>query len=302
MLPALKDTGAELKYIASAGGVSGTTLAKKYGFTNSTTDYKEILIDPEVDLVMVTTRHNKHASISSEILLADKHAFVEKPLALNEDELSLVIDAQKDSNKTLTVGFNRRFSPHSEKVKSLIGNSVINVIATMNAGFIPAEVWVHDKKTGGGRIIGEACHFIDLITYFTGSLVKSVCMNAMGINPEENTDNASILLKYKNGSIGVINYFSNGSKAYSKERIEVYSQERTVVIDNFRTTTGYGFKNFSKLKTKLDKGHKNQFDQLISRVKTGGAPLIPFEELVNTTKASFAAIESLKENCWIDIQ
>lgn len=301
MLPALKNTGAALKYIASAGGVNGTTLAKKYGFTNSTTDYKEILNDPEVDLVMITTRHNKHASLLSDTLLAGKHAFVEKPLALNEDELSLVIDAKKNSDKTITVGFNRRFSPHSEKVKSLIGGSVINVIATMNAGFIPPDVWVQNMKTGGGRIIGEACHFIDLITYFTGSLVNSVCMNAMGINPEENTDNASILLKYDNGSTGVINYFSNGSKAYSKERIEIYSQERTAIIDNFRTTTGYGFKKFSNFKTKLDKGHKNQFHQLIERVKTGGDSLIPFAELINTTKASFAAIESLKENCWIKI-
>ncbi len=137
----------------------------------------------------------------------------------------------------------------------------------MNAGNVPANVWVHDMNIGGGRIIGEACHFIDLITFFTGSRVKSVCMNAMGINPAENTDNASILLKYEDGSTGVINYFSNGSKAYPKERIEVYSQDRTAIIDNFRQTTGYGFKGFSKLKTGLDKGHKNQFTQLINQVK-----------------------------------
>ncbi len=171
----------------------------------------------------------------------------------------------------------------------------------MNAGFIPDSVWIHDMNVGGGRIIGEACHFIDLITYFTGSRVKSVCMNAMEINPNENTDNASILLKYENGSTGVINYFSNGSKAYAKERIEIYSQERTAVIDNFRVTTGYGFKGFSSLKTSLDKGHSTQFKLLIDRVKNGGAALIPFDEIINTTKASFAAISSLKEGKWIDI-
>jgi predicted dehydrogenase len=171
----------------------------------------------------------------------------------------------------------------------------------MNAGNIPANVWLHDMQIGGGRIIGEACHFIDLITYFTESKVKSVCMNAMGINPDDNTDNASILLKYENGSTGVINYFSNGSKAYSKERVEIYSQDRTAIIDNFRQTTGYGFKGFSKLKTSLDKGHKTQFTELIKRVKSGGEPLIPFDEIVNTTEASFAAIESLKSNCWIEI-
>jgi predicted dehydrogenase len=126
-------------------------------------------------------------------------------------------------------------------------------------------------------------------------------MNAMGINPEENTDNATILLQYENGSTGVINYFSNGSKSYSKERVEVYSQDRTLVMDNFRKTEGFGFKGFSKLKTKLDKGHKNQFDKLISQTKNGGTALIPFEEIVNTSKASIAAIESLKNKQWIEL-
>jgi predicted dehydrogenase/threonine dehydrogenase-like Zn-dependent dehydrogenase len=301
MLPALKGSGAGYKYIASAGGVSGTALAKKYGFAHSTTDYNEILKDPNVDLVLIITRHDKHAAMVAESLSAGKNVFVEKPLALNKEQLEQIICAFNQSNNTLTVGFNRRFSPHSIKIKSLIGNAPMNVIATMNAGNIPANVWVHDMQIGGGRIIGEACHFIDLITYFTASKVKAVCMNAMGINPDDNTDNASILLKYENGSTGVINYFSNGSKAYSKERVEVYSQDRTVIIDNFRQTTGYGFKGFSKLKTKLDKGHKTQFTELIKRTKTGGQPLIPFDEIVNTTKASFAAIESLKSNCWIEI-
>jgi len=301
MLPALKGSGSCYKYIASAGGVSGTALAKKYGFSHSTTDYREILKDPDVDLVLITTRHDKHAAMVAETLFAGKNVFVEKPLALNRQQLEQIVTAFNQSNKTLTVGFNRRFSPHSIKIKSLIGEAPMNIIATMNAGNIPSNVWVHDMQVGGGRIIGEACHFIDLISYFTASKVKAVCMNAMGINPDDNTDNASILLKYENGSTGVINYFSNGSKAYSKERIEVYSQDRIAIIDNFRLTTGYGFKGFSKLKTSLDKGHKTQFTELIKRVKTGGQPLIPFEEIINTTKASFAAIESLKNNCWIQI-
>jgi predicted dehydrogenase/threonine dehydrogenase-like Zn-dependent dehydrogenase len=301
MLPALKNSKANFKYIASQGGVSGTALAQKHGFSHSTTDYREIIKDSEVDLVMITTRHNLHAEMSKEILNAGKHVFVEKPIALNSEELNQIIDAQQKSGKTISVGFNRRFSPHSIKVKSALGNSTMNVIATMNAGTIPANVWVHDLKVGGGRIIGEACHFIDLITYFTGSKVKSVCMNALGINPEENTDNASILLKYENGSTGVINYFSNGSKSYSKERIEIYSQERTAIIDNFRKTSAYGFKGFSGLKTSLDKGHKNQFEILINKIQNGGSPMIPLDEIINTTKASFAAIESLKLNKWIEI-
>jgi predicted dehydrogenase/threonine dehydrogenase-like Zn-dependent dehydrogenase len=302
MLPALKGSGANYKYIASKGGVSGTAMAQKHGFSHSTTNVDHVLKDDEVDLVLITTRHNLHAGMTIKCLEANKHVFVEKPLALSTDELKSVISAQQKSGKTVMVGFNRRFSPHAEKMKSLLGNSQMNVIATMNAGNIPANVWVHDMQVGGGRIIGEACHFIDLITYLTGSKVKAVCMNAMGVNPDENTDNASILLKYENGSTGVINYFSNGSKAYSKERLEVYSQDRTLIMDNFRKTEAFGFKGFSKLKTKLDKGHKNQFHQLISQTKNGGPALIPFEEIVNTTKASFAAIESLKSNAWVIIQ
>lgn len=301
MLPALKGSGAHYKYIASQGGVSGTAMAQKYGFSHSTTNYKEILADQEVDLLLITTRHNLHAGMSVESLRAGKHVFVEKPLALNTDELENVIEAQQSSGKTITVGFNRRFSPHAEKMKSLLGSAPMNVIATMNAGFIPANVWIHDLKVGGGRIVGEACHFIDLITFLTGSKVKAVCMNAMGVNPEENTDNATLLLQYENGSTGVINYFSNGSKAYAKERVEVYSQERTLVMDNFRKTEGFGFKGFSKLKTSLDKGHKNQFHSLISRIQNGGAPLISMEDLINTSKASFAAIESLKTGSWVKL-
>jgi predicted dehydrogenase/threonine dehydrogenase-like Zn-dependent dehydrogenase len=301
MLPALKDSGAHFKYIASQGGLSGTTLAKKFGFSHSTTDYKDILSDSEVDLVMITTRHDLHAPMVVEALNAGKNVFVEKPLALNEEELSAITEAYERSGKSLTVGFNRRFSPHMEKIKSLVDNNQMNVIATMNAGFIPANVWVHDMKTGGGRIIGEACHYIDLIAYLTGSRVKAVCMNAMGVNPEVNTDNASILLKMENGSTGVINYFANGSKAYSKERVEVFSQERTFIMDNFRKTEAFGVKDFSKLKTSMDKGHKNQFHRLIKAVQNGGDALIPFESIVNTTRASFAAIQSLKENRWVEV-
>jgi predicted dehydrogenase/threonine dehydrogenase-like Zn-dependent dehydrogenase len=301
MLPALKGSGAGFKYIASKNGVSSTSLARKYGFSYSTTDYKEILSDPEVDLILITTKHNLHAALASEVLNAGKHVFVEKPLALDSNELEQVVNALRISGKTLTVGFNRRFSPHSLKMKSLIGKGPVNVVATMNAGFLPPNVWVHDPEVGGGRIIGEACHFIDLITFLTGSMVSSVCMNAMGENPAENTDNASILLKYENGSTGVINYFSNGSKTYSKERVEVYSGGRTLIMDNFIITKGYGFKGFSKLRTGLDKGHKRQFHTLIKHVKTGGPPLIPAEELINTTRASFAAKESLRKKCWITI-
>ena len=303
LLPALSKTNAKLKMIASAGGVTGTALAKKYNFNTSTTDSSEILKDSEIDLVMITTRHNLHAGLVIEALKNDKNVFVEKPLALNYEELENIKKAYIKSNKTLTVGFNRRFSPHAIQIKKLLGTNpgAINISATMNAGYIPENVWIHDMAVGGGRIIGEACHFIDLITYLSGSLVDSVCMNSMGESPKENTDNATIMLKYKNGTNAVINYFSNGNKAYSKERLELYFQEKTVIMDNYRKTEGFGIKGFSNLKTSLDKGHANQFKTLIENTINGGKSIIPFEEIFNTTKSSFAAIESLKTGTWVKV-
>ena len=279
-------------------------MAKKFGISNSTTDYYEILKDSEVDLILVTTKHNTHAKMVLDSINSQKSVFVEKPLALAHEELELIIEAYRSNNVNISVGFNRRFAPLAKKMRELIGdvNSPINVVATMNAGFIPKDVWVHDMKVGGGRIIGEACHYIDLCSYLTASKVKAICMNSMGVSPKENTDNASILLKYENGSNAVINYFSNGSKSYSKERVEVYSQERTLVMDNWRKLRGYGFKGFSNLSSKQDKGHFNQFKALIDQQKNGGLPIISFDEIINTTKASLYAIESLKQGKWILIK
>jgi len=303
MVPALKKANAKIKYIASAQGLSAKILAKKAGAENATSDYSVILNDSEVDLAIISTRHNLHAKIVLEALHAGKSVFVEKPLCLNVSELDDIIHAYDSSiqNVTLTVGFNRRFSPLAKKMKNLVGEGAKNIIATMNAGFIPSEVWVHDLEVGGGRIIGEACHFIDLCSYLAGSEVTAVCMNALGQNPQENTDNASILLRYENGSNAVINYFANGSKSYAKERVEVFSQEKILILDNWRELKGYGFKGFSKMKNRMDKGHQAQFTMLIDRLKNGGEPLIPFESIVNTTKASFACITSLRENRWVNV-
>ncbi|WP_223550116.1 bi-domain-containing oxidoreductase [Aestuariivivens sp. NBU2969] len=302
LLPALKGTDAQIKHIVSSGGVNGTALAQKHNIAQSTTDYNLVLDDKDVDLIMITTRHNLHANMVIKALDKGKHVFVEKPLALNNEELEAIEESYQKSNGTLMIGFNRRFSPHTEKIKSLVGDAPMNIIVTMNAGAILPEVWVHNMEVGGGRIIGEACHYLDLLVYLTGSKIKAVCMNALGQNPSENTDNASILVQMENGSTGVVNYFANGSKSYAKERLEVFSQEKVLIMDNFIKTTGYGTKGFSKLKTKLDKGHKSQFGRLVEKIKEGDVGLIPYDELINVTKASFAAIQSLKEGKWIEIE
>lgn len=303
VVPCLLKAQAKIKYIASAGGLNAKVMAKKAGAEMATSDYKEILKDPEVGLVIITTRHNLHASMVKEVLEAGKSVFVEKPLCLKPEELDEISAAYERAGKsvTLTVGYNRRFSPYAVKLKQMIGDGAKNIVATMNAGFIPPEMWVHDLEIGGGRIIGEACHFIDLCSFLAGSKVIAVCMNAMGVNPQEGTDNATILLKYENGTNAVINYFANGSKSYPKERIEVFSQERVFVLDNWRKLEGFGAKGFSKMKGSMDKGQKDEFRMLNERLLNGGEALIPFESIENTTKATFAAIQSLKENRWINV-
>ncbi|GAB3553612.1 bi-domain-containing oxidoreductase [Spirosoma fluminis] len=308
LLPALKAAGAQIKIIASAGGLNAALLAQKFAIAQSTTDYRHVLDDPEVDLCIITTRHNSHAQLTIEALKADKHVFVEKPLALYEHELTQIIDTYQTSNRVVLVGFNRRFSPYVQKMKALLGGPrssqvPMNVVATMNAGFVAATSWVHDRQVGGGRIVGEACHLIDLITFLTGSQVASVCLNAMGAQPAETTDSASLLLRYENGSTGVVNYFSNGSKAYAKERVEVYAQDRTLVLDNFRKLTGYGFRGFSSLSGRQDKGHAEQMKRLIQQIQGSGSgdALIPFADIVNTTQTALAAMISLREKRWVDV-
>ena len=183
LLPALKAVGGKIKTIASAGGLSAALLAKKYGIAQSTTNYRYILDDPEIDLCIITTRHDTHARLTIEALQAGKHVLVEKPLAIHAHELPEIMAAQQASGRMVMVGFNRRFSPFTQRMKTLLGQPDLpmNVVVTVNAGAVPATAWVHNRAVGGGRILGEAGHFIDLITFLTGSRVRSVCMNAMGI-------------------------------------------------------------------------------------------------------------------------
>lgn len=313
LLPALKTAGGRVRTIASTNGLSATLLARKFGISQSTTDYRHILNDPTIDLCVIATRHDSHAQLAMAALQAGKHVFVEKPLAIYTHELQPLIDQQQRSNRILMVGFNRRFSPYAQKMKALLGSNragdlPMNVVVTINAGAVPVTSWVHDRAVGGGRILGEVCHFVDLITFLAGSRVLSVCLSAMGKQPTETSDSASLLLRYENGSTGVINYFSNGSKAYAKERVEVYSQERTLVLDNFRTLTGYGFRGFSRMAGKQRKGHTEQMAQLIRTVRFGQDPtvepaqsLIPFAEIINTTQTMFAALQSLHEGRFVDV-
>jgi len=224
-------------------------------------------------------------------------------LCLNGEELSRIVAFVGETeaggcSTNLMVGFNRRFSPHVKKIKELLaGRSeplAMNMI--VNAGIIPASHWVHDPQVGGGRIIGEACHFIDLMVFISGSLIISV--NCEFLQKSVNTfDTAIITLRFADGSVGVVNYFANGNKAFPKEALHVFSEGRVLTLDNFIRLEGHGFKGFSNYKTwSQDKGHLNQFAEFVSLIEKGGKPLITLSELINSTLASFAAVKSGNEH------
>lgn len=300
LLPGLVKAGAVIRSIASRGGLSAATLAKKYGVGQVTTDYQSILSDPAVRSVAITTRHRQHAPMVAQALRAGKHVFVEKPLAIDAAGLSQVTAAYESGDQLLTVGFNRRFAPLLVKLQQLLGPQPgpVHLVITVNAGPLPQKHWLSDAAESGGRIIGEGCHFIDLCTAISGAPVAAVCANSLPGQP----DDVTLLLRLANGSNAVINYFTNGSKAYDKERIEVYSAGRTLILENWRRLRGYGFPGFSSVSGAQDKGHQALLHAWTAAVTKGGSAPIPYEQLINTTKASIAAVESLQRNAWVEVR
>ena len=296
LLPHLQKANAAIIGIAGKGGLSAAALAEKFSIPQVTTDYHSLLTDDQIEAIFITTRHKEHAPMVVEALRAGKHVFVEKPLAVDEAGLSAIITAHQESSRHLFVGFNRRFAPFTTKMKALLQDAAgpMNIVVTVNAGRISDKHWLNDGDEGG-RIIGEACHFIDLCAHLAGAHVHAVTSHGIG------GQDASILLQFANGTNAVINYFTNGSSAYDKERVEVYSDGRTLILENWQKLTGHGFKSFSQQKATQDKGHEAQFTQIIAALKSGSAPLIPFESLVNTTRASFAAVESMRQRTWITL-
>ncbi|MBT6029950.1 MAG: Gfo/Idh/MocA family oxidoreductase [Crocinitomicaceae bacterium] len=306
LFPALKKTQAQLVVISSTSGSSGNHLGKKFQFGKNTTDYKTLLQNDEVNTVIITTQHNSHTKFVCESLQAGKHVFVEKPLAMNREELQQIEDIyQKKNNLHLLVGFNRRFSPHALKMKQLLESRIssLSMVMTVNAGQIPADHWTQDLKRGGGRIIGEGCHFIDLLMFLVGQPIISVFAMKLGTSADQVVeDKMSIQLMFADGSIGTIHYFSNGSKDIPKERLEVFSDGRVLQLDNFKKLTGFGFKNFKKMTlVAQDKGHNYEMKSFVCSVEEGTPSPISFEELKNVTLASFAAVESAEQQKLVTI-
>jgi predicted dehydrogenase len=247
---------------------------------------------------MILTRHDSHADLVVRALQAGKHAFVEKPLALNDEQLNTIVGALHATPLLATVGFNRQFAPLAQQLSTFYSNrsEPLYTHYRVNAGYIPLNHWTHDPEQGGGRIIGEGCHFVDFITFLVGSAPVAVSAQTLPNNGKYREDNVSMTFTFADGSIGVVDYLANGDKSFPKERVEVFCGGSIAVLDDFRVLETV--KNGQKKTVKLmgqDKGHFNEMQALVSGIRSGQAP-IPYEQLIGVTKATFAAVESIHKN------
>ena len=288
LIPAFKAAGANLRSIASNTGVSGVHVGRKYGFSETTTDSNRLFNDTS-DAVVINTRHNSHAEFIVKALKAKKHVFVEKPLCLTIDELDK-IEAAYSSSNILMVGFNRRFSPQVQKMKSLLNNvsGTKAMVMTINAGEIANDHWTQDLEVGGGRIIGEACHFIDLLRFLSGKTITSYHIHFMDTSTK---DTATIQLSFEDGSIGTIHYYANGSKSFPKERLEIFAGGGVLQLDNYRKLIGFSWPGFKKMNLwQQDKGQKQCAKSFIDAISKGNTSPISIEEIFEVSRISIKLV------------
>ncbi len=305
LIPSFKAAGAQFHTIVTSGGVNGVIHGKKAGFAHASSDLTSMIANPAINTVVIVTRHDTHARFCAEALSAGKHVFLEKPLALQMGDLEEVRQAwfaaqTTGSGKQLMVGFNRRFAPQVQKIKALLTSvkEPKSFIMTMNAGAIPADHWTQDLAVGGGRLVGEACHLIDLMRYLAGSPIVTVQVQRMGKAPGVTivNDKASITLGFEDGSFGTIHYLANGAASFPKERIEVFTAGRVLQLDNFRKLRGYGWPGFNKMNLwRQDKGQRACTAAFLSAIESG-LPAIPPEEIFEVAKVSVLVAEMAQES------
>jgi predicted dehydrogenase/threonine dehydrogenase-like Zn-dependent dehydrogenase len=288
------------KGIMTNTGTTSKRVTERFGFEFCTSNENDILRDKEINTVFIATRHNSHAEYVIKSLKEQKNVFVEKPLCLNNDELKLIIDSKREAQSSqLLVGFNRRFSSLSEILKEQVGNGPMAMLYRVNAGKIPGDTWIQDMEIGGGRIIGEACHFIDYLTWLNGSLPLSVFATVLP-DSENTNDTVNINITFANGSTGIVAYYANGPKILSKEYIEVFRSGTAGIINNFKELRIFGKNKFTKKLFNQDKGQVQMIDKFLNSIITGDT-LIPFNEIVAVTRASFDVLESLKTGLPVEI-
>jgi predicted dehydrogenase len=286
LVPAFKAAGARFRCIASSGGITSVHLGRKFGFEQATTDTEALLADPAADAVVIATRHDTHAEYVLRALAAGKHVFVEKPLSLNVDDLERIAQAVRHSGRIVMVGFNRRFAPHVQRIHGLLSAvpGPKSFVMTVNAGAIPSTHWAQDLEVGGGRLVGEGCHFVDLLRFLARAPIIAQDVAAM---ETATRDSVSISLRFADGSLGAILYLANGSKAFPKERLEVFAGGRVLQLDNFRRLVGYGWPGFSKMKLwAQDKGQGACTQAFVDAVRVGGPAPIPLAELIEVGRLS----------------
>lgn len=301
LIPAFKASGGQLHTISTAGGINGVIHGSKAGFKEATTDTDSLINNPDVNTLAIVTQHSSHASFVTKALNAGKHVFVEKPLAITDEELDRVEEAfnKTDGKQSLMVGFNRRFSPQVKKMKNLLLSvkEPKTFIMTMNAGAIPEDHWTQDNEVGGGRIIGEACHFIDLMRFLADSEIVSIQARRMGNNYSQRIteDKASITLGFADGSHGTVHYFANGAANYPKERVEVFAAGGVLQLDNFRKLKGYSWTGFKKMNLwRQDKGQSDCCSEFLAAIESGtNSPISP-EEIFEVARASIEAARQLR--------
>lgn len=300
LLPILKKIpGAQVRAVCSASGRSAQAEAQEMGAAYATSDYHEVLNDDAVEAVLIATRHNLHAALAVEAIGRGKHVFLEKPPALNADELMKIVDALRANPKVIfMVGYNRRFSSHAETVKRALAKVPKPYVMQyrINAGKIDAKSWVHDAEEGGGRIIGEGCHFCDLLEYFCDAEPVRVSATSVGGESEAARlqDNVNIQIAYADGSLGDIVYTSLGARTLPKERVEIFAGGTSLLIDNFKQTLVYGQEVKKQGGLAQDKGQPEMLRAFVDKVRQGGAPVIPIAQIVNTSLVTFAALDSLR--------
>lgn len=300
LLPHFKTEGVEFRSIATASGISAHDVGKRFGFAYAVSSADEVLDEASVNLVVIGTRHDLHAELARKTLERDKHVFVEKPLALNDDELDLVLCAAGNSKGKLMVGFNRRFSPLAQKAKEFFAgrDTPLSILYRVNAGRIPKEHWTQNAQEGGGRIVGEVCHFIDVMQYLTGAPPVSVFAESVSARSSKivDADSVFITLRFADGSNGAVAYVSEGDKGLAKEHVEVFGAGRVLVLDDFRRATLYkdGREEQVTLKAQ-DKGQQSQVRAVCASVLAGDAAPISLEELAATSRATFRVLDSLRE-------
>jgi predicted dehydrogenase len=290
-----KAGGAELVGIATATGLNARATGDRFGFRYCTTEHARLLADADVEAVVIATRHGSHARFAAEALRAGKAVFVEKPLAIDGAGLAMVLEAQAETGGVLAVGFNRRFSPLAGAMQAAFTpGAPLSMAYRVNAGPIPPESWIHDPDDGGGRIIGEVCHFVDLAQFLTGDEVVEVFAYSVGGPEGALHDTVSVVLRFGGGSVASINYFATGDRSYAKERLEVFGGGTVAVLDDFRELEiSRGGKRTRTRKLSQDKGFDEEIAAFLQAVRGGAAP-ISVASLAATTRATFAIEESLR--------